>query len=284
MFVTLVGNVLNASLGYGLIYGRFGLPALGVHGGGLATALVQSLNFAALLGLLLRDQRRAPVRLGQLSKAAREVVRVGLPTGAQFLGEILAFCTFSVLLGSIAAAESAANQIAIATIRASFLPGLAVGEAACVLVGQALGAGRYDDARRAVRGALHLAVAFMAACGVLFAVAGKSIARAFTDDAEVGRIVTKLLLLAAVFQVLDAVNIVYRCALRGAEDVRVPALLGIGIVWTTVPLSAYLLGSVAGWGAVGGWCGFVLETALGAALFYMRFRRLSARFGATQNA
>jgi multidrug resistance protein, MATE family len=284
MFVTLLGNMLNAGLGYCLIYGRLGLPALGVYGGGLATALVQSINFAVLLGLLLRDRTRPGVRLAYLSKATRQVLRVGLPTGMQFMGEILAFCTFSILLGSISAAESAANQIAIATIRASFLPGLAVGEAACVLVGQALGAGRFDDARRAVRAALHLAVVFMAACGVLFAVAGGGIARAFTPDPEVGRIVTRLLLLAAVFQVLDAVNIVYRCALRGAQDVRVPALLGIGIVWTTVPLAAYLLGRVAGWGAVGGWCGFVVETALGAAFFYMRFRRLSARFGAVQNA
>jgi MATE family multidrug resistance protein len=82
-----------------------------------------------------------------------------------------------------------------------------------------------------------------------------------------------LLWIAAAFQVLDAANMVLRGALRGAKDVRVPALIGIGVVWTCVPTAALLLGRIAGWGSAGGWCGFLGETTLGAALFALRWQR-----------
>ena len=82
----------------------------------------------------------------------------------------------------------------------------------------------------------------------------------------------RLLLIAAGFQVLDAVSIVLRGALRGARDVRVPALMGVAVVWTCVPTAALLLGRVAGWGAAGGWFGFVAETTIGAVLFAARWR------------
>jgi MATE family multidrug resistance protein len=82
---------------------------------------------------------------------------------------------------------------------------------------------------------------------------------------------------AAVFQVLDAVNIVFRSALRGAKDVRTPAVIGVVIVWTCVPCAAWLLGERLGYGALGGWLGFVAETTLGAAAMAWRWRRAPFR-------
>jgi MATE family multidrug resistance protein len=86
--------------------------------------------------------------------------------------------------------------------------------------------------------------------------------------------------------VLDAANIVLRGALRGAKDVRVPAIIGIGVVWTCVPVAAYVFGKLAGWGAFGGWLGFVGETTLATVLFGWRWRRGAWRdaFGRTQEA
>jgi MATE family multidrug resistance protein len=280
MLIALAGNVVNAFLGYTLIYGHFGAPALGVKGGGYATACVEICEASILFALLVRDARRTPgvSRLG-LVRAAREVAGIGVPTGLHFGAEVLAFATFTAILGSLAASEIAAHQIAMAVIRTSFLPGVAVGEAACVLVGQSLGRGRLRDADLVTRAALFLGVAFMAACGVVFATLGTPIARAFTDDSSVQNIARQLLLLAALFQVLDAVNIILRGALRGAKDVRATAVIGISIVWTCVPGAAFLLGKHMGWGAVGGWWGFVAETTLSASIFWLRWRR-----GAWRNA
>jgi MATE family multidrug resistance protein len=186
---------------------------------------------------------------------------------------MLAFTMFTGILGSLASAEIASHQIALAVIRTSFLPGVAVGEAASVLVGRALGQRRLDEADRVTYSALALAVAFMAACGGVFGTLGGSIARSFTTDVEVVHIARRLLLVAAVFQVLDAVNIVLRGALRGAKDVRFTAFVGTAVVWTCIPTAGFFLGKVAGLGAVGGWFGFVAETTLASAILWHRWRR-----------
>ncbi len=277
MVVGLSGNALNAVLGWSLIYGHLGLPALGVRGGAYATATTEWVEAAAMLLLVWHEARQARTRSAppvglRVRQAARAIAAVGIPTGIQFGSETLAFATFTVLLGAMGAEQIAAHQIALATIRMSFLPGAAIGEATSVLVGRALGRRCLPEADRAARAGVGLAATFMAGCGVVFALAAGAIARAFTDDPEVARVARTLLWLAAAFQLLDAVNIVLRGALRGAKDVRVPMLLGIGVVWSCVPMAALLLGRLAGWGAFGGWCGFLLETTLGATLFARRWR------------
>jgi multidrug resistance protein, MATE family len=278
MVVGLGGNVINALLGWSLIYGHAGLPALGVRGGAYATAASEWIEAIVLLALLVRDLRRDGSRGGAraelpFASAVREVVALGLPTGIQFGSEMLAFATFTAVLGSLGAEQIAAHQIALATIRVSFLPGAAVGEAASVLVGQALGRRLLAQADRATRAAVIVAVAFMASWGVVFAVAGGAIVRLFTDDPVVAHVARTLLWIAAAFQVLDAANMVLRSALRGAKDVRIPVILSVAVVWTCIPTAAFFLGRLAGMGSAGGWVGFVAETTVGAALMAWRWRR-----------
>jgi MATE family multidrug resistance protein len=270
MTIGMAGNVVNVFLSFGLIYGHFGLPRLGVAGCGYGTASVEYLELFVMLALLRRDVRAGAGTL-PYRKAAREVLAIGVPTGLHFGGECLAFTAFVSILGSIGGAEMAAHQIALATIRTSFLPGVAVGEASCILVGRALGARRLDRADRANRAALITAATFMTACGIVFGIFGPAIAHAFTHDPDVVRIATHLLLVAALFQVLDAFNVVLRGSLRGAADVRATAVIGIAITWTCVPTAAFFLGRVADWGALGGWFGFLVETSLSSLLFGRRW-------------
>jgi MATE family multidrug resistance protein len=277
MVVGVAGNLFNALFAWTLIYGRFGLPALGVRGAGYATATTETLELVVMLALFLRDERRARGSAARPSprfaEALREVTDLGFPTGIQFAAETLAFTTFALVLSSIGTDEIAANQLAINVIRVSFLPGIAIAEAGSVLVGRALGRRRLAEADTVVRCALVLAVGFMTACGLGFAFGGGSLAKFFSTDHAVIATARKLLLVAALFQVLDAVNIVLRGALRGAKDVRAVALLGVLVVWTFVPTSAWLLGKTLGLGALGGWIGFVGETTFGALLFSLRWRR-----------
>lgn len=288
MIVGIAGNLFNAIFAWTLIYGHFGMPALGVRGAGYSTATTEMLELGVMLALLFRDERRAGIgndatrassasdRL-TFSRALHGVCDLGLPTGIQFTAETLAFTAFTVVLGSISKEEIAAHQIALNVIRVSFLPGIAVAEAASVLVGRALGRRRLDEADASVRSALMLAVGFMAICGLGFALFGGLLGRFFSTDPAVVAEARVLLLIAAVFQVLDAVNIVLRGALRGAKDVRVVMVLGVFVVWSFLPTSAYLLGKLCGLGAVGGWIGFIGETTVGAALFWLRWKRGSWR-------
>lgn len=273
MAIGLAANVVNAVLAYALIYGHGGLPALGVRGAGIATALVQYGELFVMAHLFLRDTQRETRVTLPLGAATREVLNLGLPTGLQFATETLAFTIFTAILGTLATAEIAAHQLALQTIRTSFLPGVAVAEAASILIGRALGQRKLDEADRVTRASLRLAVGFMALCGLIFGFFGGGLAGLFSDDAAVIHVARRLLLIAALFQVLDAVNIVLRSALRGAKDVRAVMILGVLVVWTFVPTSAFVLGKQLGLGAVGGWLGFVGETTIGALLFWLRWRR-----------
>ncbi len=275
MLAGLVANVLNAGLAWALIHGHFGLPALGVRGAGYGTAIAETVQAALLAILVARARRGDGPSLPTIAprRALREVVGLGGPTGLQFGTEMLAFTAFTAILGGLGAHEIAAHQIALAVIRTSFLPGVAVSEAASVLVGKALGERDLAKADRVTRASLALAVGFMSVCGILFATVGSGIASAFTEDAGVVRVATRLLLVAAVFQALDAVAIVLRGALRGAKDVRATAAIGITVIWICVPGSAWLFGRQLGWGALGGWAGFVLETSIGSALYWWRWTR-----------
>lgn len=270
MVAGLFANVINAVLAWALIHGHFGLPALGVRGAGYGTAIAETCEVLFLLGVVAREPRKSVL---SLRAATREVAQLGVPTGAQFGCELLAFTTFTAILGGISAHEIAAHQIAMSIIRTSFLPGVAVAEASSVLVGRALGARKLDEADAATRWAIGLAMGFMTLCGVAFALFGGRLARAFADDAAVVRVTTRLLLVAAVFQALDAVTIVLRGALRGAKDVRWVAAIGIGVAWTCIPTAAWLFGKRLGLGAVGGWFGFVAETTLASCLFLYRWRK-----------
>lgn len=282
MVVGIGGNVVNATLAYLLVYGKLGLPRLGVAGAGYATATTEVLELAVLLTLFVLEERRSKASGLSFREALSEVASLGVPTGVQFAGELLAFSTFTAIVGSLGAGEIAAHQIALATIRVSFLPGIAVSEATSVLVGRSLGEKRVDRADRATHAGLFTGMAFMAVCGVGFALFAGPIARFFTPDAAVSAIATRLLWVAAVFQLFDAVNIVLRGALRGAKDVSGVAVIGISVTWACIPTAAYVLGKHMGMGALGGWMGFLAETSLGAGLFWLRWRRGSFRTLATQ--
>ncbi|MCC6647444.1 MAG: MATE family efflux transporter [Polyangiaceae bacterium] len=271
MLTGLAANALNAALAYALIHGHAGLPALGVAGAGLATSLSVAAQAIALSFWVWRGAR-GRLALGPLGPSLREVLSLGAPTAAQFGLETLAFTTFTALLGSIAAAELAAHQIALSLLRACFLPGIAVAEAASVLVGRALGEGRPDRADRAVRAGLWIAAGFMAFTSVGLGLASPRVLGLFTADAEVARIAARLLWVAALFETVDAVTIVLRGALRGAKDVRFVAVVGIAASWVCVPSAAWWLGKRLGWGAVGGWLGFVGETTIAASLLAWRWR------------
>lgn len=272
MIAGLLANTVNVFLAYGLIYGHFGLPALGVRGAGYGTAIAETVEALFLLWVALRN-RPAKRSALETSHAVREVASLGVPTGVQFGMEMLAFSTFTAILGGIGAHEIAAHQVAMTIIRTSFLPGVAVSEAASVLVGRSLGERDLAKADAVTRTSIGLALGFMTVCGVVFGLFGGWIAGQFTTDPTVAHVVQRLLFVAAFFQALDAITIVLRGALRGAKDVRPVMIIGITVAWVCIPGAAWVFGKHFGMGAVGGWLGFVGETTLASSLFWLRWTR-----------
>lgn len=267
-FVMLGSVLLNVLLNWVLIYGHWGAPALGLDGAGWATLGARSAMALVLVGYVLRApalQKYQPHRWRTAFSRARfqRMIRLGWPVGAQHFFEVSAFAFAAIMMGWISAEAIAAHQIAITCSAITFMSALGIGAAAGIRVGHAYGAGQFARMRWIGFGAVALAAALMAAFGVVFALAGKPIAAVFIASPAVVNLTAQLLIVAAVFQVADGIQVASISALRGLADVRVPAMIAVLAYWVlAVPLGSALAfpGQL---GAVGIWIG--LAVGLGAA-------------------
>jgi len=266
MVATLLGNGANIVLDYVLIF----VLGWGVAGAAWATLLGQLVELAVLVSAQYASEIR-PARPRRRHFA--EIWRLGHVTGLQFLLEVGSFFLLAVLLAALDEVEMAAHQIAIQVIHFTFLPIVAVGEAAAVLAGQAVGAARDDLVRPIARRALGLGALYAGAWTVILGTLAWPLSGFFTDDAALAAAVVGLLHIAAVFQLFDAANIVARLVLQGTGDVRFPAVAGITLAWLMTPPATWLLGYKAGLGAFGGWLGLCGEIVLISAVLWWRLER-----------
>jgi MATE family multidrug resistance protein len=266
MRATVAAQLVNIGLAVLFIF----VLKQGVRGAACATVIAHGVE-AGVLSLAIRGRG-----FGLRSVRREEILallRVGLPTGIQFLLEVGAFAMLSLMISLFSEIDMAAHQIAIQVIHFSFLPAFAVAEAGSVLSGQAVGAGQYPLVTRIARLALAITVVYMAAWSVLLTFGSAALVSGFTHDVDVVVTATRLLHVAAVFQMFDGANMVARCALRGAGDVRYAAVVGVLTSWLTTPTLAWLLGQHYGLGAFGGWLGLCLEIIVGAAILWWRLER-----------
>lgn len=276
MKITLLANALNVLLTYLLVFGRLGLPALGIAGAALGTVLSQALGAATYLWVFLRERSnnsyatrrpRAPDW-----RLLRRILRVGLPMGLWWVLEMGGFTVFTMFVSTLGKVELAGHQIVRQLVHLSFLPGVALGVAATTLVGQYLGAGDPASAERSARNAIRIALLIMASMGLLFVLLRYPLARLFNKDPRVVTIAARLFLFAAVFQTFDALGTVSSGAVRGAGDTRWPMLASMLMSWLVFVPSVFLLGRAAGLGVYGAWTGATFYISVLGLLLYGRFR------------
>lgn len=282
--VMLGGVALNIWLNWIFIYGNWGAPALGLAGAGWATLIARSLMAVVLLIHVLGArvlQPFHPVRWWtKLSpQQFRSLLRIGWPVGVQHFFEVGAFALAALMMGWISADAIAAHQIAISCAALTFMSALGIGAAAGIRVGHAYGAGQFARLRRIGFGGVGIAALTMGGCGLVFALAGRPIAAAFIAAPEVVALTGQLLVVAAIFQVADGIQVSSIAALRGLADVRVPALIAVVAYWlVALPVGA-LLAFRAGFGPTGIWIG--LATGLGVAAVCLAWRFYQQTGGAT---
>lgn len=265
MRVNLFANVANVVLNYLFIF----VLDMGVAGAGYGTLV------AGVLGCLAMGAVQARDGLG-LREATRHhlagVWRLGLPSGIQFALEMGSFATMVIMLNHLSELDGAANQITLQVLHFGFLPCLAMGEAATVLAGQAIGADRRDLIRSITRATLIPTIAYAGLSMAVFVAFGSTIIGGFTSEPELLVLGTRLLYVAAVFQVADGIGIVSRSILRGTGDVRFRAWAGILLSWMMTPPLTWLFAYHYGMGALGGWIGLCLDIFLTSAVFWFRLR------------
>ena len=276
MLVTALANVVNVGLAYGLIYGHFGLPALGPVGSAWATFMARMLALVVLVGVLWRGRNGVTISgpggwLPDL-KVARQVLGIGIPAALEQVLVSSAFLALALVVARLGTEVLAAHRIAFNALSLSFLPGIGFGIAATALVGQSIGAQRIAEGGAAARVATWWAVIWMTAIAALLVIFAPQVFHLFTTDAAVIAAGVPGLRMLALTQPFWAVLFVQSGALRGTGNTRFPLLItGIGI-WLSVGLAFALIETIGG-GLLAVWAAFLVFAPLMAFLMWRRFRR-----------
>jgi len=272
-----VANLLNWFGNWLFIYGKWGMPALGVNGSAFSTMATRVFIALALLGASWRYERQRGHSLfrhwpGPHLARLRALVRLGAPAAGQILLEVGAwnFATFSA--GWLPPVALATHQIVFNYVSLTYMVPLGVSAAAAVSVGHAIGAGDGARARRAGWLGLGLATSFMLLAAVAFLTVPEPLIALYTRDPAVMAVGPGLLGLAAAFQIFDGIQTVSTGALRGLGETRIPMLANLVGYWVLgLPLGLTLCFAMR-WGIYGLWIGILAALVVIASLLLARWR------------
>lgn len=280
MLVTILAIGLNALLNWLLVFGHFGLPALGLQGSALATLISSVFMALTLLAYILFDRhlRRFSI-LGRFWRAdwprLRELALLAVPIIVTLAFEMLVFNVAVMLMGLIGKDELAAHSIAIQMAALTFMVPVGLSQAAVVRVGLAAGRGDMVGVARAGWVAIGLGVVFMSCTALLFVTMPSLIVRLFLgeiteDKIAVARHAAVFLGIAGIFQIVDGIQCLASGVLRGLKDATIPMVIAAIGYWVIgLPVGAWLA-FYGGMGGAGIWVG--LAVGLGSVAVMMLLR------------
>lgn len=278
--IMLCGVALNAFLNWVFIYGRLGVPAMGLTGAGISTLISRTMGTVVIYYWLRSDPtlRAAwPARWfgGYSVERFREMLRVGWPASGMLLFETSAFALSAVMVGWLGSVPLAAHQIAITCASLAFMFPLGLSIATGMRISRAVGAGELARRRTIGFSSLGLGFVLTAVFGVWFLLGGRVIATWFVSETAVIVLAAQLLMVAALFQLVDGAQVIGAACLRGITDVRVPAFITFAAYWVIALPVGYILGIRGDYGAVGIWSGIAIGLALAAIFLSWRFAKLT---------
>ena len=286
MLVQMGGLALLAPLGATLMYGLFGLPAMGVRGSGIATSITWAVQAATYVAILRMSGNYAGVdwRAGRWApdwRVLRPLLWLGAPIAFSLLLEVGMFSAAALLVATLGPVAAAGNQVAFNVVTVTFTVPLSVAMAGTVRAGHAAGGGDAAGLRRTVAfGFLLVGGAAMVSATALFVIP-RPIASLYGGGAGVTATAASVLGWGALFQLSDGVQSFASGILRGLKDTRVPMFIVAGCYWGVgVPLGA-LLALRHGLGAPGVWIGLLAGLTLAAILLCARLRHTLDRAAMT---
>jgi len=215
----------------------------------------------------LETARREKIARSMISK----MLKLGLPTGFQFIFEVGAFGFASIMIGWLGTKSLAAHQIAINMASVSYMMATGLSAVATIRVGNQLGRKDIPMLRSIAFSIFIMVTIFMTTFAVIFIVGRRFIPGLYIDDPEVIGIASSLLIIAALFQISDGVQVVGLGALRGLTDVKIPTFITFVSYWIIALPLGYVLGFTLGFGINGIWWGLLTGLTVAAVLLFLRF-------------
>ena len=282
---TIFANIINIVLNYIFIKG-VGMDSLGVDGSAYASFIARVFMVIFLFFVMRKhpstkrymDDFTLKTKLFQ-KKMFRKLIKLGVPTALQMFFEVTAFAAAAFICGLVSAKDIAAHQIALSM--ASFTFNLCIGFsiATTIMAGNRFGERNYRELRNVGINNLKIVFIFMVICGIIFIVGRDIFPTFFTqkEDVEVILLASQLLIIAALFQLSDGLQILALGILRGMQDVKIPSILTFVAYWIiTLPLGYYLC-VTREMGAYGMWIALGVGLTISAFLLIRRFLKLSQR-------
>lgn len=291
MYAIYLANVVHVFFNYVLIYGVWGFPKLGILGAALGT-VISRIMMVVFMHFILRKNAAFKRYFKNFSfKEIRKsilnrIINLGFPSAMQMLFEVTLFTAAIWLSGSLGKNSQAANQIALIMASTTFMFAMGFSVTAMIRMGFHKGSKDFKSLIISARSIFLLTIFFEIFFGLIFVVFHNYLPHLFLnmsdpsqvlDNAEIISIASKLLLVAAVFQISDGIQVVVLGALRGLQDVKIPMYITFVAYWVVGFPTSYYLGKHTNLGATGIWIGLLAGLTAAALFLYIRFARLTKR-------
>jgi MATE family multidrug resistance protein len=291
MWATILGNVVNVVLNYLFIYGIWIFPELGIIGAGIGTIVSRFVMLGYMHYMMQKKEKFHPFfekfSLKNIKKEMNmKIIHIGAPSAMQMFFEVGLFTGAIWLSGLLGIVNQAANQIALSLASFTFMFAMGLSVAASIRVGNQKGLGDYKQLRIVAFSIFLLVIVVETFFALIFVLFHTQLPALFVDmnnahdlavNTEVVTIAAQLLLVAAVFQISDGIQVVFLGALRGLQDVKVPMYITFVAYWVVgFPISIYL-GLYTELKGAGIWIGLLAGLSIAALFLYIRFVRLTNR-------
>jgi len=291
MYAIYLANVVHVFFNYVLIYGIWGFPKLGILGAALGTVISRImmvvfmhyiLKHNAVFKKYFKNFTFKEIKKSILNK----IINLGFPSAMQMLFEVALFTAAIWLSGSLGKNSQAANQIALTLASSTFMVAMGFSVASMIRVSHSKGMKDYKELIIVARSIFLLAILVEIFFGIMFVIFHQFLPHLFlnmsdpfqvVDNVEIISIASKLLLVAAVFQISDGIQVVVLGALRGLQDVKIPMYITFVAYWIVGFPISYYLGKHTNLGATGIWIGLLAGLTAAALFLYIRFARLTKK-------
>lgn len=277
MHITISANIINIVFNYLLIFGKLGFPEMGLNGAGAGTLISRIAMPVLFFVYIIKTPgfKKYFVLAHQQVFDKQKIIRllkIGIPIAFQIIVEGLAFSIGAIMMGWLGEVELAAHQVAIGLASFTYMISLGISQANTIRVSHQMGVKDYKALKMAAFASTHLVLVFMSSMGIVFVLARNYLPYLFTVDADVIKIASGLLIIAAIFQVFDGLQVIMLSTLRGMADVKLPMFIAFfAYLFLGIPAS-YLLAFQLMLGPQGIWYGYLIGLGAAGILFWFRFQ------------
>ncbi len=279
LFISIIGNVINIILNYLLIYGKFGFPELGYIGSAWASFISRVFMGFSFLYLIFKSPVTKEIlavynRVKINKKELFHLAKIGLNAGLQLTFEVAAFVIAGLMAGTFGKEQIDAHGIALSIAAFTYMFASGISSASSIRVGIYKAQDNWLEIKQAAFSSIKLVMLIMGGFAILFLMINNFLPKVFSSDLQIVNLASKLLIIAALFQLFDGIQVTIVGILRGLEDFKIPTLISLVGYWIIALPLAYWLAFILKLETVGVWIGLLVSLIFAAVVLFWRLNYL----------